>query len=93
MTLAPAEPSPFPQLLNRLIDNDVPFRISFLIESAGAQGNAFRAFAAGVLGFYETRSINKSANLYLRYKNYRIASRSSKCVSRFRPMRRKMIAN
>ena len=57
MTLAPAEPSPFPQLLARLIDNDVPFRMSFLIESAGAQGSSFRAFAAGVLGF--TNQVNK----------------------------------
>ena len=36
MTLAPAEPSPFPQLLTRLIENNVPFRMSLLIESAGA---------------------------------------------------------
>ncbi|MDE1900868.1 MAG: type IV secretion protein IcmB [Alphaproteobacteria bacterium] len=57
MTLAPAEPAPFPQLLARLIDNDVPFRMSFLIESAGAQGSSFRAFAAGVLGF--TNQVNK----------------------------------
>jgi intracellular multiplication protein IcmB len=51
MTLAPAEPSPFPQLLSRLIDNDIPFRVSFLIESAGAHGTAFQTFAAAVLGF------------------------------------------
>ena len=57
MTLAPAEPSPFPQLLARLIDNDVPFRMSFLIESAGTHGTAFRTFAAGVLGF--TNQVNR----------------------------------
>jgi len=57
MTLAPSEPSPFPQLLARLIDNDVPFRMSFLIESGGAQGVSFRAFAAGVLAF--TNQVNK----------------------------------
>ena len=51
MTLAPAEPSPFPQLLARLIDNDIPFRISFLIESGGAQSVGFRSFAAAVLAF------------------------------------------
>ncbi|HEU0118754.1 MAG TPA: type IV secretion protein IcmB, partial [Alphaproteobacteria bacterium] len=51
MTLAPAEPSPFPQLLARLIDNDIPFRVSFLIESAGAQSVGFRSFAAAVLAF------------------------------------------
>ncbi len=57
MTLAPSEPSPFPQLLNRLIDHDVPFRMSFLIESGGVHGATFRAFAAGVLGF--TNQVNK----------------------------------
>ena len=57
MTLAPAEPSPFPQLLARLIDNDIPFRLSFLIESAGAHTVGFRAFAAAVLGF--TNQVNK----------------------------------
>ncbi len=57
MTLAPAEPSPFPQLLSRLIDNDVPFRLSFLIESAGAQGSSFQMFAAAVLAF--TNEVNK----------------------------------
>jgi intracellular multiplication protein IcmB len=57
MTLAPAEPSPFPQLLSRLIDNDIPFRISYLIESAGAQGSAFLAAAAGILAF--TNQVNR----------------------------------
>jgi len=51
MILAPAEPSPFPQLLARLIDNDIPFRMSFLIESAGAQNVGFRSFASAVLAF------------------------------------------
>ncbi len=57
VTLAPAEPSPFPQLLARLIDNEVPFRLSFLIESGGAQGVGFRSFAAAVLGF--TNEVNR----------------------------------
>ncbi len=51
MTLGPADPSPFPQLLARLIDSDVPFRISFLVESGGAHAIGFRAFAAAVLAF------------------------------------------
>ncbi len=51
MTLGPADPAPFPQLLARLIDNDVPFRISFLIEGGGTQGSSFRTFAAAVLAF------------------------------------------
>ena len=57
MTLAPAEPSPFPLLLTRLIDSEVPFRLSYLIESAGAQGAAFQSGLAGILTF--TNQINK----------------------------------
>lgn len=57
MSLGPAEPSPFPQLLSRLIDNDVPFRISFLIEGGGAEGSGFRAFAAAILTF--TNDVNR----------------------------------
>jgi intracellular multiplication protein IcmB len=34
-----------------MIDNDIPFRISFLIESGGAAGTSFRSFAAAVLAF------------------------------------------
>lgn len=57
MTLAPADPSPFPQLLARLIDTDVPFHISFLIESAGIQGSGFRSFAAAILAW--TNAVNR----------------------------------
>jgi intracellular multiplication protein IcmB len=51
MVLAPAEPSPFPQLLSRLIDSETPFRISFLIESGGADSTGMKKFLAGVLAF------------------------------------------
>ncbi len=51
MTLGPADPAPFPQLLARLIDSDVPFRVSYLVESGGAAGTAFRSFTSAVLGF------------------------------------------
>ncbi|MEA1938871.1 MAG: type IV secretion protein IcmB [Pseudomonadota bacterium] len=57
MTLAPMEPSPFPQLLGRLVEANVPFRISFLIESGGIGGTAMKKFVASVLGF--TNDINK----------------------------------
>lgn len=57
MVLGPADPSPFPQLLARLIDTDVPFHISFLIESAGIHGSGFRSFAAGILAW--TNSVNR----------------------------------
>ncbi|MEJ0061722.1 MAG: type IV secretion protein IcmB [Alphaproteobacteria bacterium] len=58
MTLAPAEPSPFPQLLARLIDTETPFRLSFLIESGGAAQIGLKMFLAGVLAF--SAEINKS---------------------------------
>ena len=63
MTLAPMEPSPFPQLLNRLFDADIPWRISFLIEGGGAAATAFRAFAATILGV--TNSLNKQIKFSL----------------------------
>ncbi|MDD2324791.1 MAG: type IV secretion protein IcmB [Alphaproteobacteria bacterium] len=57
MTLGPADPSPFPQLLARLIDSDVPFHISYLVESAGAHSAGFRAFAAAILAW--TNGVNR----------------------------------
>ncbi len=49
MTLAPMDPLPFPQLFARMQEADLPFRISYLIESGGIQGATFRKFAASVL--------------------------------------------
>jgi intracellular multiplication protein IcmB len=51
MSLGPADPSPFPQLLNRLIEANMPFRISFLMESGGITGEAFRKMASAILAF------------------------------------------
>lgn len=63
MTLGPMETTPFPQLLNRLFDADIPYRISFLIEGGGAAASAFRAFAATMLGV--TNSLNKQIKFSL----------------------------
>ncbi len=49
MVLAPMEPAPFPQLLNRLSEMRFPFRLSYLIEGGGAQGMAALGFAASLL--------------------------------------------
>jgi len=49
MSLGPMEPSPFPQLLNRLSEAQVPFRISYLIEAGGVQGATTQAFIASIL--------------------------------------------
>ncbi len=50
MTLGPAEATPFPALLTRLVEADIPFRISFLIEGGGASALSFRAFMATLMG-------------------------------------------
>lgn len=55
--LAPMDPTPFPQLLVRLVETGMPFRVSFLIESGGVAGAAGRKFASAVLGF--SNSVNK----------------------------------
>lgn len=57
MTLAPMDPSPFPLLMNRLFDANVPFRISFLLESGGIQGATTKSAIAAILGI--TNSQNK----------------------------------
>ncbi len=57
MTLGPADPAPFPQLLARMINDDMPFHLSILIESAGTDGSAFRTFLAAVLAF--TNEVNR----------------------------------
>ena len=51
ITLAPMDPSPFPMLMNRLFESNVPFRISFLIESGGIQGAQTKLSIASILGF------------------------------------------
>ncbi len=58
MTLAPSDPSPFPMLLNRLFEANIPYRISFLIESGGAQSMSVKALIATFLAI--TNPINKT---------------------------------
>lgn len=57
MTLGPMDSTPFPILLNRLAENDIPFRISFLMESGGIEGAAVRKFLTAVMGF--SSAVNK----------------------------------
>ncbi|HVY12437.1 MAG TPA: type IV secretion protein IcmB, partial [Alphaproteobacteria bacterium] len=57
MSLGPSDASPFPQILGRLIEANMPFRVSFLIESGGAAGESFRKLASAVLAF--SNSVNK----------------------------------
>ena len=51
MTLAPMDPTPFPQLLSRLAELDVPFRLSFLIEGGGMAGMTMKKTLSAILGF------------------------------------------
>jgi intracellular multiplication protein IcmB len=57
MTLGPMEATAFPTLLNRFVEADIPFRISFLIEGGGIYATQFRAFIATILG--PTNAANK----------------------------------
>lgn len=57
MVLGPMDPSPFPQLLNRLTESKIPFRISYLIEGGGVQGMATQKFLSSI--FSVTNAENK----------------------------------
>lgn len=56
MTLGPMDATPFPQLLNRLFDAGIPYRISFMIEGGGISSSAFRTFAASILSVTNARN-------------------------------------
>ncbi|MDB2682765.1 type IV secretion protein IcmB [Alphaproteobacteria bacterium] len=57
MTLGPMDETPFPVLLNRLVEADIPFRISFLVEGGGIYATQMRTFLSTILGV--TNSNNK----------------------------------
>jgi len=57
MTLGPMDAMAFPVLLNRLVESDIPFRISFLIEGGGIYATSFRTFIATIMG--PTNAANK----------------------------------
>lgn len=48
MTLGPMEPTPFPQLLARMTETKIPFRLSYLIEGGGVQGMAMQNFLSAI---------------------------------------------
>jgi len=50
MTLGPMDATAFPVLLNRLVEADIPFRISFLIEGGGIYATQMRTFLATIMG-------------------------------------------
>lgn len=57
MTLGPMDSTSFPVLLHRLVEADIPFRISILIEGGGVYRTQLRTFLATILG--PTNSTNK----------------------------------
>lgn len=63
MTLAPMDAAPFTQLLTRLFEADIPYRVSFLIEGGGAQSSTLRTFASSILSV--TNSLNKQIKFSL----------------------------
>ena len=63
MTLGPMDEMPFSHLLNRLVEADIPFRISFMIEGGGVYATQFRAFLATIMG--ATNSANKQVKFSL----------------------------
>ena len=50
MVLAPMDATPFPSLLSRLVEADIPFRISYLIEGGGIQATTMRTFLSTLMG-------------------------------------------
>ncbi len=57
MTLGPMDSTNFSSLLNRMVEADIPFRISFLLEGGGIYATQFRTFIATIMG--PTNSANK----------------------------------
>lgn len=57
MTLGPMDATPFSELLGRLNEAGIPFRISFLIESGGVEGAAAKTFATSLLAW--SSDVNK----------------------------------
>ena len=63
MSLGPMDATAFPVLMNRLVDADIPFRISFLIEGGGVYATQLRTFLATIMG--PTNSVNKQVKYSL----------------------------
>lgn len=61
MSLGPMDATPFPSLLNRLVEADIPFRISFLIEGGGIYSTQLRTFMATIMG------VTNAANKQIKY--------------------------
>lgn len=76
MTLGPMDAMGFPTLLNRLVEADIPFRISFLIEGGGIYRTQLRTFLSTILGV--TNATNKQVKYSL--EGLQILARSEPVV-------------
>lgn len=63
MTLGPMDAVPFANLMQRFVEADIPFRISFLIEGGGIYATQMRTFLASILGV--TNPLNKQIKFAL----------------------------
>ena len=63
MTLGPMDAAPFSALMDRLVDADIPFRVSLLVEGGGIYSTQMRTFLATIMG--PTNSANKQVKYSL----------------------------
>ncbi len=61
MTLGPMDATAFPFLLNRMVEADIPFRISFLVEGGGIYATQFKTFISTIMG------VTNAANKQVKY--------------------------
>jgi intracellular multiplication protein IcmB len=63
MTLGPMDAAPFSALMDRLVDADIPFRISLLVEGGGIYATQMRTFLSTIMGV--TNAANKQIKFSL----------------------------
>lgn len=76
MAIGPMDATWFPALLNRLVEADIPFRFSLLIEGGGIYATQLRTFLATILG--PTNASNKQIKYSL--EGLQIVARSEPVV-------------
>ncbi len=71
MELFPRDPSPFWDLYSRLMNKNLPWRASFLIEGDGLSSLSFKKLVASILGFSsgDNKLINQSVGRLMEMKN------------------------
>lgn len=69
--LFPRDPSPFREIFSRLMNRNLPWRASFLIEGDGLSSIGFKKMIASILGFAsgDNKLINRSIDELMQMKN------------------------